>query len=128
MPFYPNYFKPRNTIKAIYLLATYTYSSSHEFLSDVNSHDAGVAADVLTTTFSYIEPEQKVVIDLSDIEFTSVTETNLGYILLYEDTGVAGTSKIVGYLDIRENGLGRDLVNATGRYVFDSTGAFEVRF
>lgn len=125
MPLYPQSLNWTATVKAKLLLDSYAYSATHRYLDDVDSHDAGETDETLTVTFTYSEAEQTVSIDLTDPTWTAITVDNVGYIVVYEDTGVAATSPLKFYLDIRDGGAGRDLINADLTYQFDATGAWK---
>ena len=78
---------------------TYTYSASHEFLSSLT----GVVgtAQTIGATKSYTNG----VFDGGDVTFTAVTGNNAEAIVLYIDTGVAGTSRLVAFIDTGVTGL-----------------------
>jgi len=105
-------------VKAVLVdLAEYTYNAAHDFLDDVPS-EARVA----------ISPNlgSKVVtngvFDTADVTFSSVTGAESEAVILYIDTGTAGTSRLVAYFDTGVTGLpvtpnGGDIelvVNASG--------------
>lgn len=82
-------------IKAILVdAADYTYAATHEFLSDVPAA-ARVATSPNLTTKSVTDGA----FDSDDVTWTSVTGDEFEAIVLYVDTGVEGTSRLVAYLD-----------------------------
>lgn len=82
-------------VKAILIdSADYTYSATHEFLSDV----AG-AARVSTSPNLGSKTYTNGVFDAGDTAFPSVTGDVSEAIILYIDTGVEGTSRLVCYED-----------------------------
>lgn len=78
--------------------AVYTYSAAHEFLSSL-SGVIGVAATLGSKTFL------NGTFDAADVTFTAVSGASAEAIVIYIDTGVAGTSRLVAYLDSGYVGL-----------------------
>lgn len=78
---------------------TYTYSSTHEFLSSLS----GVVgtAQTIGATKSYTNG----VFDGGDVTFTAVTGNSAEALVIYIDTGTAGTSRLVAYIDTSVTGL-----------------------
>lgn len=73
--------------------ATYTYSAAHEFLTSLT----GVVgtAQIIGATKSYTNG----VFDGADVTYTAVTGASAEAIVIYIDTGTAGTSRLVAFLD-----------------------------
>jgi hypothetical protein len=84
-----------DTIKAILVdSATYTFSAAHQFLSDVP------AQSIISTATLASKTVTGGVFDAADIVFTSVAAgAALEYVILYKDTGVAGTSALLCFID-----------------------------
>ena len=78
--------------------ATYTYSASHEFLSDL-SGVVGTAQTIGSKTYV------AGVLDGADVTFSSVSGASAEALVLYIDTGSAGTSRLVAYIDTGVTGL-----------------------
>jgi hypothetical protein len=88
------------TVKAALVdTGTYTYSAAHEFLTSLT----GVVgtAQTIGATKSYTNG----VFDGGDITFTAVTGNSVEALVLYIDTGTAGTSRLVAYIDTGVTGL-----------------------
>ena len=88
------------TVKAALVdTGTYTYSSAHEFLTSLT----GVVgtAQTIGATKSYTDG----VFDGGDITYTSVTGNSVEALVLYIDTGTAGTSRLVAFIDTGVTGL-----------------------
>ena len=88
------------TVKAALVdTGTYTYSASHQFLSSLT----GVVgtAQTIGATKSYTNG----VFDGGDVSYTAVTGNSAEAIVLYIDTGVAGTSRLVAFIDTGVTGL-----------------------
>lgn len=88
------------TVKAALVdTGTYTYSSAHEFLTSLT----GVVgtAQTIGATKTYTDG----VFDGGDITFTSVTGNSVEALVLYIDTGAAGTSRLVAFIDTGVTGL-----------------------
>jgi predicted dehydrogenase len=85
-----------DNIKAV-LVDTGAYTVdlvNHEFLSDI----AG-AARIATSANLGTKTASAGVADAADVTFTAVTGATVEAIVLYKDTGVAGTSPLVAYID-----------------------------
>lgn len=78
---------------------TYTYSAAHEFLTSLT----GVVgtAQTIGATKSYTNG----VFDGGDVTFTAVSGATVEALVLYIDTGTAGTSRLVAYLDTSITGI-----------------------
>lgn len=82
-------------VKALLVdLADYTYSASHEFLSDVPiagrvASSGNFASKTFTNGLFYA----------ADAAFTAVTGDVSEALIIYVDTGVVGTSRLVAYFD-----------------------------
>lgn len=78
---------------------TYTYSATHEFLSSLT----GVVgtAQTIGATKSYTNGT----FDGGDVTFTSVSGNTVEALVIYIDTGTAGTSRLVAYIDTGVTGL-----------------------
>jgi hypothetical protein len=83
-----------DTIKAA-LVDTGTYAvnlSTHQYLSDV-SGIVGTDQTLASKTFT------NGTFDAADSTWTGVTGNSVEAIVLYKSTGVAGTSRLIGYWD-----------------------------
>lgn len=105
-------------VKAVLVdLADYTYSATHEFLSDVAS-----AARVATSGNLASKTFTNGTFDTADFSFTGVTGDQCEALIVYIDTGTASTSRLVAFYDTGVTGLpvtpnGGDInvtVNASG--------------
>jgi hypothetical protein len=88
------------TVKAALVdTGTYTYSSAHEFLTSLT----GVVgtAQTIGATKTYTDG----VFDGGDVTYTAVTGNSVEALVLYIDTGTAGTSRLVAYIDTGVTGL-----------------------
>ncbi|MGD9989300.1 hypothetical protein [Pseudonocardia sp.] len=74
--------------------ADYTYSTAHEFLSDVPSGGrVATSANLGSKTFT------GGVFDAADTSFTAVTGDPSEILIVYVDTGTASTSRLIAYID-----------------------------
>lgn len=88
------------TVKAALVdTGTYTYSAAHEFLTSLT----GVVgtAHTIGATKTYANG----VFDGADVTFTAVAGNTVEAIVIYIDTGTAGTSRLVAYIDTGVTGL-----------------------
>lgn len=76
----------------------YTYSSAHEFVSSL-SGVIGTAQTLANKTLT------NGVLDADDVTFTSVSGASIEAMVIYIDTGVVGTSRLVAYIDANVSGL-----------------------
>lgn len=81
------------TVKAALVTAGYTYSSSDQYYSSVSASVVGTPQTIGTKTYT------NGVFDGADVSYTSVAGAQVVAIVLYIDTGVAGTSPLVAYID-----------------------------
>lgn len=78
---------------------TYTYSSSHQFLSSL-SGVGGTAQTLGSKTYS------AGVFDAADVTFSAVAGTvTYEALVIYIDTGSSATSRLVAYIDTGVTGL-----------------------
>ncbi len=88
-------------VKAVLLdSADYTYSTSHEFRSDIPA-GARVATSPNLTTKSCTSG----VFDADDTTLTGVSGDQSEAIAIYIDTGTASTSRLMLYIDSASSGL-----------------------
>lgn len=106
-----------DTVKAALVdSGSYTYSAAHQFLTSVPTRIADSAA----VTAKTITNGQ---FDCSDPVFTAVAAGGPHeYIIFYVDSGVAGTSELIAFVDTA-TGLpvtpnGTDITVTVGSYVF----------
>jgi hypothetical protein len=93
----------------------YTYSAAHEFLSSLTGR---VGTDQTLGSKTFVNG----VFDAADATFTAVSGNTVEAIVLYIDTGVAGTSRLVYFTDTDVGNLpvtpnGSDIIiqwNASG--------------
>lgn len=96
-----------DTIKVVLVDgADYTYSASHEFLSDITSGGRVATATLGSKTLT------GGVFDSADPTFTSVTGDPSEILVIYkDDSGTAATSPLIAYID---SGTGLSPVTPNG--------------
>lgn len=77
---------------------TYTYNAAHEFLTSLTGV-VGTAATLASKTFT------NGVFDAADVTYTAVTGSSAEALVIYIDTGTAGTSRLIAYIDTGFTGL-----------------------
>jgi hypothetical protein len=77
---------------------TYSYNSAHEFFSSV-SGVVGTPQTIANTTVT------TGLFDGDNVTFSAVTGNSVEALLIYIDTGTAGTSRLVAWLDTSVTGL-----------------------
>lgn len=90
------------TIKAALIdTGTYTFSAAHQFFSSITGV-VGTPGAITTKTVGSLGVG---IFDGDDVTYTAVVGATASAILLYKDTGVAGTSPLVGLIDTVSSGL-----------------------
>lgn len=77
----------------------YTYSAAHDFLDDLGASRVGTDQTLGSKTFTDGN------FDAADVTFPSGGGISVEAIVVYIDTGVAGTSRLVAYIDSGVTGL-----------------------
>lgn len=77
----------------------YTYNAADQFFSSISSAVIGTPQTLGTKTFV------NGVFDGADVSYTAVTGNSAEAIVLYIDTGTAGTSPLVAFIDTGVTGL-----------------------
>jgi hypothetical protein len=89
-----------DTIKvALVDTGTYTYSGTHEFYTSISSAVVGTPQTLGTKTVT------DGVFDAADVTFTAVSGSSVEALVIYKDTGTAGTSSLIAYIDTVASGL-----------------------
>jgi hypothetical protein len=71
----------------------YTYSAAHQFWSSASSAVVGTPQVIGSKTFT------NGVFDGADVTYTAVTGNSVEALIIYIDTGTAGTSPLVAFID-----------------------------
>lgn len=71
---------------------TYTYNAAHDFLDDL-SGIVGTSGNLTNVTVS------SGTLDADDITITSVSGSTVEAVVFYVDTGTAGTSPLISFID-----------------------------
>jgi len=101
-----------NTITiALVDTGVYTYSSSHQYRNEVSN-----SAVISSTTLSN-KTITNGVFDADDATFSSVTGANCEALLIFQDTGIQSTSRLIAYID-----------SATGLPILPNGGDISVAF
>jgi len=98
---------------------TYTYSAAHEFLSSLTGV-VGTAQTIANTTVA------NGLFDGDDVTFTAVTGNSVEALVIYLDTGVAGTSRLVAYIDTGVTGLPVTPNGGNISITWNASGIFQV--
>ena len=101
-----------NTITiALIDTGVYTYSTSHQYRSDISN------SAVISTTTLTNKTITNGVFDADDALFSSVTGANCEALIIFSDSGVQGTSRLIAYID-----------SATGLPILPNGGDITVAF
>jgi len=83
-----------DTIKAILIdTADYTFDANHDFYNDANAGAVGTPQTLANKTFT------GGVFNADDVTFPTVTGDPCEAVIVYKDTGVAGTSPLIAFID-----------------------------
>jgi hypothetical protein len=101
-----------NTITiALVDTGVYTYSASHQYRNEVSN------SAVISSTTLANKTITNGVFDADDATFSSVTGANCEALLIFQDTGIQTTSRLVAYID-----------SATGLPILPNGGDITVAF
>ena len=99
----------------------YAYSAAHQFLSDVAGGAVIVPAIALTT-----KTVTNGLFDADNVTFLAVSGPTIEALLLYIDTGVANTSRLVVYMDSGITGLPATPNGGNITVTWNSSGIFQL--
>lgn len=101
-----------NTITiALVDTGVYTYSATHQFRNEVSN------SAVISSTSLANKTITNGVFDADDATFSSVTGANCEALLIFQDTGIQSTSRLIAYID-----------SATGLPILPNGGDISVAF
>ena len=101
-----------NTITiALVDTGVYTYSATHQFRNEVSN------SAVISSTTLANKTITNGVFDADDATFSSVTGANCEALLIFQDTGIQTTSRLIAYID-----------SATGLPILPNGGDISVAF
>lgn len=118
-----------DTIKVALLTSSYTPDQdAHDYFNDVSSNEVtgtGYTAGGITLsskTATYDSGTNVIVLDAADVTWSSSTIT-ARYAVVYDSTGTASTSALIGYVD-----FGSDQSSTNGNFTitWDSTGIVRI--
>jgi hypothetical protein len=110
-----------DTIKiALVDTGTYTYSTAHEFYSSVSSAVVGTPQTLASKTVTNGS------FDAADVTFTGVTGNSIEALVIYKDTGTAGTSSLIAYIDVASSGLPVTPNGGNITVTFNASGIFSL--
>lgn len=75
------------------------YNSAHDFYDDISAAVVGTPQTIANTTVT------NGLFDGDNVTFTAVSGDQCEALIIYIDTGVAGTSRLVAYIDTGVTGL-----------------------
>lgn len=109
-------------VKAVLVdLADYTYSASHQFLSDIAAAGrVATSGNLASKTFT------NGLFDAADLAFSAVTGDVSEAIVLYVDTGVASTSPLIAFYDTGVTGLPVTPNGGDINLSFNASGIFQL--
>lgn len=90
---------------------SYSYSSSHQFRSDISDNAVISSTNLTNKTFT------NGVFDADDATFTSVTGANCEALVIFQNTGTQANSRLIAFID-----------SATGLPILPNGGDITVAF
>lgn len=84
-------------IRAVYILNTYTYADTDDFLDDVDVATNGATATLTSPTLT--KTATGFTFDAADTTATPDTSQAINAIVIYKHTGTASTSHLLAYID-----------------------------
>jgi uncharacterized protein len=100
---------------------TADYDSTDEFYSDINvSSVVGTSVAIANTTVT------DAIFDGDDVTFTSVTGASVEALLIWKDTGVTTTSRLVAWIDSGVTGLPITPSGGNIDVTWNATGIFKL--
>ena len=87
------------TVKVALVTAGYTYASTDQFYSAVSASTVGTPQTIGSKTYT------NGTFSGGNVTFTAVTGSQVTKLVIYVDTGTAGTSPLVAYIDTSVTGL-----------------------
>lgn len=104
------------TLKVAMVTSSYTYSAAHQFYTSISAAVIGTPQTLGSKTIT------NGTFDAADASFASITGTPTA-LVFYIDTGVAGTSRLVAYLDTN---VGLPVTSAGGavNFTWNASGIF----
>lgn len=118
-----------DTIKAMLLTSSYTPNASvDDVLSDIVANevaDVGYARLTLASKTLAIA-SGKVRFDAADLDFGNAVTITAKYLVLFQDTGSAATSKLLWYCDLNSGGGSVSSTSADFDIAFSASGIYEI--
>jgi len=118
-----------DTIKVALLTSSYTPDQdAHDYFNDVSTYEVSGTgytaggATLASKTATYDSSTNVIVLDAADVTWSSSTIT-ARYAVVYDSTGTASTSALIGYVD-----FGSDQSSTNGNFTitWDSTGIVRI--
>lgn len=89
-----------DTIRLCLVLTAYTFSTAHQFFSDLGTNVIGGQAGISgNPAFASKTVTNGVFNATSPVTFTAISGTQVSFIVGFKDTTVAGTSRLIFYID-----------------------------
>ncbi len=87
-----------DTIKLALVTSAYTPAQTHEFFTDITNQLTGYTQPTLNCTISRDDVNDRIELQSVDVTINSVgSGQTIGGLIIYKDTGTAGTSPLIGY-------------------------------
>jgi hypothetical protein len=87
-------------VRAMLVKSAYTFSSAHQFLSDITAgNDNGRTAALASKTYT------AGVFDAADTTLTATAAAACNALVLFQHTGTDSTARVIAYIDTPTSGL-----------------------
>jgi hypothetical protein len=119
-----------DTIKALLATSTYTpNAATHTTLSDITNEcaDSGYARQTLGSKTITLDGSGRTVWGAAGLDFGNTVTIAGRYVVLFKDTGTAGTSYLCGYVDLNNGGSGNvSSVNSDFDLAWNASGIYRI--
>jgi hypothetical protein len=88
-------------IQCAMVTSSYVYSTAHEFWSSANTYVVGTPTSLAGKSTTV----EDATFDANDVTFTAVSGSQVTALILFFNTGTAGTSPLIAYIDSAASGL-----------------------
>jgi len=83
-----------NNIKVVLVTSGYTYSDAHQYLSSIaGGNRVATSGNLASKTVT------EGVADAADVTFSAVSGSQVTQFVIYQDSGVEGTSRLIAHID-----------------------------
>lgn len=95
------------TIKVALVTSSYTYNPDHNFFDDITNELSGTGytaggVAIGSKAVSRDTTNDRIELDAADAAWTALNAGTIAAAIIYKDTGVAGTSPLIAFIDLTD--------------------------